>query len=112
MVDIDVGGGSEWNDLIYRVHVDIPTSDGTDGMMADRHGGPQVGDNWAEFSGAELNITSGNGRYTWGQEQSEVHSTGRALRGYTDVAYFGRNNADAVGSIRGWRPALELIPNN
>ena len=112
MVDMDIGAGSEWNTLIYRVCADVPTADGADGMQKDRHGGPQVGDNWAEFSSAELNITSGNGRYTWGQEQSEVSSTDRALRGYIDVAYFGRNNADTVGSIRGWRPALELIPNN
>jgi len=112
MVDMDIGAGSEWNTLIYRVCAYVPTADGADGMQKSRHGGPQVGDNWAEFSGAELNITSGNGRYTWGQEQSEVSSTDRALRGYIDVAYFGRNNADTVGSIRGWRPALELIPNN
>ena len=70
---MNVGGGSKWNDLIYRVHTDVPTSDGTDSQPANRHGGPQVGANWASFSNAELNI-SGNGRACWAQETSEMHS--------------------------------------
>jgi len=109
MVDMDVGGGSEWNDLIYRVHVDIPTSDGTDGMRADRHGGPQVGDNWTNYSDADLNVAVGNGRYTWCQEQSDTTSFYRVFRGNNDVAYFTRGNADNTHSLYGWRPVLELV---
>ena len=109
MVDMDVGGGSEWNDLIYRVHVDIPTSDGTDGMRADRHGGPQVGDNWTNYSNADLNVAVGNGRYTWCQEQSDTTSFYRVFRGNNDVAYFTRGNADNTHSLYGWRPVLELV---
>ena len=111
MVQMNVGGGSEWNDLIYRVHTDVPTSDGTDGQRADRHGGPQVGANWASFNNAELNI-SGNGRACWTQETSEAFSSPRAYRGAGGVAYFGRGAASDADSALGWRPALELIPNN
>ena len=112
MVDMDVGGGSEWNDLIYRVHVDIPTSDGTDGMRADRHGGPQVGDNWTNYSNADLNVAVGNGRYTWCQEQSDITSSSRVLRGTDDVAIFSRILANGATSPDGWRPVLELITDN
>ena len=111
MVDMDIGAGSEWNTLIYRVCADVPTADGADGMRKAGHGGPQVGDNWAEFSGAELNITSGDGSYTWGQEQSEVTSTGRVVRGYHNVAHFVRDGANVVSSYLGWRPVLELVPS-
>ena len=111
MVDMDVGGGSEWNDLIYRVHVDIPTSDGTDGMTADRHGGPQVSDNWTNYSNADLNVAVGNGRYTWCQEQSDITSSSRVGRGADDVAVFLRDGAYTAGSTAGWRPVLELVPS-
>lgn len=112
MADMDVGGGSEWNRLMYRVHTDVPASDGADGMRADRHGGPQVGGNWASFSNSELNVASGNGRYTWCQEQSDTISSYRVIRGSGDVAYFVRDNAYFAGSYYGWRPALELVPSH
>jgi len=70
-----------------------------------------VGANWAGFSNAELNI-SGNGRACWVQETSEAFSSYRALRGNDDLAFFGRLPASAANSSLGWRPALELIPNN
>lgn len=111
MVDMDIGAGSEWNDLIYRVHADVPTADGTDGMQADRHGGPQTGSNWANFSNADLNIGTGNGPASWGQEMSDESSTHRVHRGYGDLADFSRYPASLANSLRGWRPVLELIPN-
>lgn len=111
MAQINIGGGSEWNELMYRAHTDVPTGDGTDGMRLDRHGGPQVGANWASLSNAELNI-SGNGRACWMQETSEAYSSLRALRGYDDLADFVRGTASNANSVLGWRPALELIPNN
>ncbi|WP_417788232.1 hypothetical protein [Stutzerimonas xanthomarina] len=110
MPQMDVGGGSEWNELMYRVHTDVPTDDGTDGLRLDRHGGPQVGTNWASFSNAELNV-SGNGRASWMQETSDTTSYYRAFRGSDVVALFARNTASVANSSLGWRPALELIPN-
>lgn len=110
MPQMNIGGGSEWNDLIYRVHTDVPTDDGTDGHRLDRHGGLQVGANWATFSNAELNI-SGNGRACWTQEMSDSNSSYRARRGFGDLAYFSRTTASGATSGYGWRPALELIPN-
>ncbi|WP_311948952.1 hypothetical protein [Halomonas piscis] len=109
MVNMDIGAGSEWNDLMYRVHADVPASDGSDGMRADRHGGPQVGDNWATFSNAELNVGTGNGRSTWCQEASDSAAS-MAYRGGDDVAYFYSNYATHAISTLGWRPVLELIP--
>jgi len=112
MVDMDIGAGSEWNELMYRVHTDVPTSDGTDGMTADRHGGAQDGANWANFSNSDLNVGTGNGRATWCQEMSDTTSSHRAIRGSADVAYFLRYLAYRTSSHYGWRPALELIPND
>lgn len=112
MADGDFGGGSEWNTLMYRVHANIPTSDGSDGMRADRHGGPQDGGNWANFPGSEINVGTGDGRATWCQEMSDTDSALRAHRGFGVVAYFSRKHAFYTNSYLGWRPALELIPNN
>lgn len=112
MYQMDIGGGSEWNDLMYRVCVDVPSDPSVDGMAADRHGGPQIGDNWASFPASSLNIGSGNGRNTWCQEQSDSSSTLRVRRGGGDVAYFGRNDAYYTASLPGWRPVLELIPSH
>ncbi|NWN92306.1 hypothetical protein HLV39_12470 [Marinobacter adhaerens] len=112
MHQLDIGAGSEWNRLIYRVHQDVPGDPATDGVRADRHGGPQVGENWANYSNSELNIAHGNGYQSWCQEQSTAYSAHRAFRGLSDVASFSRFVGSRTGSIRGWRPALKLIPNN
>ena len=111
MVQLDLGAGSEWNRLMYRIHQDVPTSDGTDGMRADRHGGPQVGDNWANYTNADLNI-DGNGRAGWCQETTTDSSAYRVDRGADDVAFFYRDTASDARSHFGWRPALELITNH
>lgn len=110
MYQMNAGGGSEWNELIYRVHAAVPGDPATDGMRSDRHGGLQVGNNWATFSDSELNI-SGNGRAAWAQETSDTYSYYRANRGDGDLAYFSRYTASSANSILGWRPVLELIPN-
>jgi len=112
MYQQNVGGGSEWNDLIYRIHQAVPSDPATDGFVADRHGGPQVGPNWANYTDADIVVASGLGRASWVQEQSDVTSAHRALRGYNDLATFARNTATSVPSSFGWRPVLQLIPNN
>ena len=109
MAQLDLGGGSEWNRLMYRVHQDVPTDDGTDGMRQDRHGGPQAGGNWASYTNADLNI-DGNGRAGWCQETTTDSSAYRVYRGAADVAFFFRLTASNALSFYGWRPCLELIP--
>jgi hypothetical protein len=112
MYQMDIGGGSEWNELIYRASSGVPSDPATDGYTADRHGGPQAGTNLAEYSESDLGISSGNGRYTWCQEQSDEVSAYRVIRGYSDLASFFRSTGSNTNSSIGWRPALELVTSN
>jgi len=109
---LNLGAGSEWNELMYRVHSAVPSDPTTDGFNASYHGGPQVGDNWANYGNADLNIGVGNGRAAWCQESSLGASATRVIRGYADLAYFYRYAGSGATSDLGWRPCLELIPNN
>lgn len=111
MHQMDVGGGSEWNRLIYRVNAAVPSEPSIDGLRADRHGGPQVGDNWASYTNSDLGH-NGNGRACWGQEMSDTISSYRVTRGNDVVASFSRYLASRTYSYHGWRPALELITDN
>jgi hypothetical protein len=112
----DAGGGSEWNDLLYRVHTAVPTcTDATIGMEGGfettRHGGPQDGANWASYTNAELQVYStdaGDGTCCWCQEQG-FDTTRRVGRGYGGVADFLTNPAGAAAAALGWRPVLEVI---
>jgi len=107
----DFGGGSEWNRLIYRVNAAVPSDPAVDGMVAERHGGPQVGDNWASYTDSDLGHI-GSGRACWGQEMSDTTSSYRVGRGAVVVAYFTRNGANYTYSGYGWRPCLELITDH
>jgi hypothetical protein len=112
----DEGGGSEWNDLFYRVHTDEPTcSDPTIGMPGgsetERHGGPQDGANWETFTNVDLQIyysEVGDGTYCWCQEQGNDTSR-RVGCGYRGVAYFYAFTASSADASCGWRPVLEMI---
>ena len=97
------GAGSEWNELIYRVHATVPT-DGT----AVNHGGKQIGSNWKDFTDTDLNIT-GNGAYTWCQEIYEPNTSARVLRGYSSLSGFNGGTSFYVYADVGWRPCLTLI---
>lgn len=99
------GAGSEWNELVYRVHTTVPISDSTI-----YHGGAQVGSNWAALTDADLNIT-GNGGYTWCKEALGYDLSRRVLRGGSSLSGFysvASSNAGADTSY-GWRPCLTLI---
>ena len=112
----DHGAGSEWNDLLYRVHTAVPdcgnVTVGMDGGYSTTyHGGPQDGDNWATYSNAELQIyysDAGNGTACWCQEQGN-NTARRVYRGRHGVAFFGTNASDDTSSSYGWRPCLELV---
>lgn len=98
------GAGSMWNDLMYRVHADIPTI--PNGLQYD--GGAQVGDNWANFSNADLNIGTGDGRAAWCQETASESTSTRVYCGSGRLSNFLRNSASLVYANLGWRPCLVL----
>jgi len=100
---LGTGAGSEWNDLIYRVHQDIPTA--PNGLTFD--GGAQFGENWAEFTDDDLNIT-GNGRWKWCQETSSDTTSNRVVRGNARLSTFARGTASSANTGVGWCPRLVL----
>lgn len=104
-VTSNAGEGSEWNRLLYRVHVDVP--DGT----STYDGGPQIGDNWAEYTDEELHMGSGNYGYaSWTQETPSQDTTRRITRGGAGIHRINANPFSGYSSIwNGWRPVLELI---
>ena len=104
----DFGAGSEWNELIYRVHQDEPFCG--DPSHEGRHGGPQVGGNWGTgYTNFDLGVVSGDGRATWCQEADAGVSSFRVSRGYvTSVAYFDRGAASRTTSFYGLRLVLAL----
>ncbi|MFW6377153.1 MAG: hypothetical protein ACOCZ5_00770, partial [bacterium] len=84
---VEGGGGmdSEWNNLIYRVHESIIECSGA----TNYHGGPQIGDNWAEYTDSDLGIgdMENDGVGTLTQEIGD--SDTRVRRGAGSiVAYF------------------------
>lgn len=100
---LGLGAGSEWNELIYRIHQDIPVSPNS--LTFD--GGAQFGENWAEFTNADLNIT-GNGRFKWTQETSSEATSNRVSRGAVRLSDFNRPTASVANANYGWCPRLVL----
>ena len=86
------GTGSEWNELIYRVHAEQPESKS----------------NWETFNTKETNITNGSGRYTWCQETPSSKPTERVYRGYRGLARWTTSPSSPPATNYGWRPVLEL----
>lgn len=99
------GAGSEWNELIYRVHADVPTSGTTTS-----HGGAQIGSNWHNFNDADMTMTSasGNGSYTWCRETVASSTADRVVRG-ASLSSFSYGTSSLAGTNLGWRPCLTLI---
>lgn len=100
---LGLGAGSEWNELIYRVHLSVPTA--PNGLTYD--GGAQFGDNWAVFTDADLNIT-GNGRWKWCQETASESMSLRVLRGGDRLSDFRRHASSGASAGIGWCPRLVL----
>ena len=84
--------GGEWNDLIYRVHVDDPT-----------------GTNWASYTDTDIVVGTGNGRASWTQETAASNSGYRVSRGASSLTYFSAYTSSTTYSGIGWRPCLELV---
>ncbi len=110
----NIGDGSEWNDLIYRVHECDPNcttvTDCVTSNETTRHGGQQDGDNWAEFTDADLitHATAGDGSWTWGQETRGANTTRRVFRGRYGVGGFNVDYAPHTSTAYGFRPVLEV----
>lgn len=83
------GTGSEWNDLIYRVSVNDPTSTF-----------------WAKFTDAELRIGTTAGCTTWCMETPMVN---RVYRGYNGLTPWATGALGSSTTTTGWRPVLELM---
>src|SRR5699024_9105156 len=98
------GAGSEWNELVYRVNVGVPT----DGA-ATNQGGKQVGLNWWNFTDADIVVGSGNGRATWCKETLAFNTAVRVYRGYASLSNFDRGTSSYAATFVGWRPCLTLI---
>ena len=103
----DLGGGSEWNELIYRIHQDEPFCG--DPSHDTLHGGAQVGGNWASYSNADLGVVSGDGRGSWTQETASDSTSFRVFRGlHTSVANFATGTASLANANVGLRLVLQL----
>ena len=98
------GAGSEWNELIYRVHTDVPTDGATIG-----HGGKQVGANWWNFSNTGIVVGTGNGCVTWCKETLSYNTALRVLRGDVRLSNFYNLTSSGTTTDLGWRPCLTLI---
>ena len=78
---------TEWEDLIYPVHVDYGQ--------------------WEQYTNADLYIGgSYNGRYTW---TSTPSSSYRIVRGYGDVSDSNFSSPSNTSDSRGFRPVLEPL---
>lgn len=101
---VQIGGGSEWNDLIYRIHEQVPTDEES------YSGGRQIGNNWANLTPTEFgNNSNDDGRRIRVQETAGDDATERVHRGSTGtVSFISSYSQSYAASDYGWRPVLEL----
>lgn len=106
--ELDLGKGSMWNELMYRVHRDIP---GVTDVGENGSGGPQHGENWDNLSDKDLNINwreCNVGTATWTQESSVNVTSSRVHRGSYRLAFLYGNTSSNAYTDGGWRPVLCL----
>jgi hypothetical protein len=113
----DPGLDSEWNELFYRIHTDVPDCSVPNigmpgGYATSRHGGPQsAGANWAEYTNTQTGVlnTINNGSASWAQESDGTDTSKRVYCGYTGVAFWASNTSSYANTYFGWRPVLEFV---
>lgn len=97
--------GSMWNELLYYVSREVGQ------VSHQKHS--QLGDNWADYPQDDtangLNISTGNGRYSWCKERHPTNLASRVVRGYLTVTSFFWTDYSYVHTNYGWRPALFLL---
>lgn len=99
--DIPITHQSEWNRLLYPISVEQTNQQ--------RIKASQVGPNWVSYTQEELNITEGNGKYTWCQETPSNSTTNRAVHGGNAVTSLTWSASSLTFPEAGWRPVLELV---
>lgn len=99
--DLPITHQSEWNRLFYPISAEHTNEA--------YHKLSQVGPNWVTYTQEELNINTGNGRYTWCQETPSNGPTTRAFRGYLAVSYLYWYTSSSANTYYGWRACLELV---
>lgn len=77
---------TEWDRFMYPLHVDFGQ--------------------WAQYTNADLNVGTGNGRYSWTSTPSGANFIGRGNNGVTSSNLSGPSIAD---SNFGFRPVLEVL---
>lgn len=82
---------AEWDRFMYPLHVDHPNESPA----------------WAEYTNADLNVATGDGRYAWTSTLSSSYH--RVYRGYSGVSSSYDNNPTYANSNYGWRPVLEFF---
>lgn len=88
--------GGEWSDLMYRVGAFSPLP---------------IEERWANYSTAELNSGDGSaGSRTHMQETPVSNTANRLVRYAADSTT--TYTANTTSTLLGWRPVLELIPND
>ena len=102
----EFGRNSEYNDLLYRVHQDVPLS--SSGLTFD--GGGQIGDNWSTLTNADMVIGAGDGRYKWSIERRSDSTSSRVLRGLARLSHLSSDTSSYVSTVTGWLPSLVLKP--
>jgi hypothetical protein len=87
------GTGSEWNELLYRVHTD-----------------QQKGQfNCDTYDNAGIGIHTGNGWLFWAQETDGSDTARRVIRGNGGLAGWTAATPSYSTLNTGWRPVLELV---
>lgn len=81
---------AEWDRFMYPLHT----------------GHPDSAPNWANYSNADLNVGTGDGRYCW---VSTASSSNRVFRGGSGITYSGGNAPSTALGDNGWRPVLEFF---
>lgn len=114
-VALELGRGSQWNELMYRVHTqyvdDVLANQGGTAGNEPYTGGVQIGNNWANYTDSDLTINygvAGNGTATWCQEASAYYVSSRMYRGISRLASLTWYDRAVVATSVGWRPSLTL----
>jgi hypothetical protein len=85
------GAGSEWNELLYRVH-----KNNSNGQSK-----------WDTYDNAGIGINVVDGWVSWTQEMDVAVPTRCVMRGYGGLAGWYTDTSSHSDPNRGWRPVLE-----
>lgn len=95
---------SEWNRLMLPIHVQAKDKSWAYPAYVEDDI-PYWG---IDYTDADLQVGSGNGRFVWCQETPASNSSYRVDRGHGGVSYSDWNAASNTGASRGFAPVLEL----